>query len=380
MKKADFSAAAPGTLVPIHGSASQWAFIPDDLPPELRVTAEIQALNESALLALGGLDALIPSLPNPQLVTNPFLRREAVLSSKIEGTFTTLEQLYLFEIEDSPADTAASRDAREVHDYLQAARFAFARLDELPICSRLLKSTHERLMAHSHGKWPGEFRPEIAYIGSRDLASARYVAPPSDKLIPLMNRLEHYINSERSELPRLVQIAMIHYQFEAIHPFGDGNGRMGRLLISLLLRAYGILREPLLYLSAYFERNRDEYVRRLWEISCHGDWDMWTNFFLQGVISEAHDACRRTRQLITLREDYRKQFMTTRGQLLRLVEQLFDFPVISVPAAQKALELSTYRGARQLIGKLEDAGLLTEVGERKRNKLFVARPIFELLG
>jgi Fic family protein len=379
MKISDFTERSPGRLVAIPEGRSAVAFVPDDLPPKVTIDAGIQELNEAALLALGGLDALIPSLPNPQLVTNPFLRKEAVLSSKIEGTFTTLEQLYLFEANDKTANSEESGDAREVHNYLLAAQFAFSQLNEFPICSRLLKRTHERLMANSPSRWPGEYRPEQAYIGSQDILSARYVAPPCDQIDPLMDSLERYINAPRSDLPRLVQIAIVHYQFEAVHPFGDGNGRMGRLLISLLLRAFEILREPLLYISAYLERNRAEYVSRLWSISRAGEWNEWIRFFLQGVISEANDACMRTRELIRLREDFRGRFLATRGQLLKLVEHLFDMPVVTVPAAQRYLSLSTNRGARQLIDKLVEAKILEPVGDRKRNKIYVARPILDLL-
>ncbi|MEX2113556.1 MAG: Fic/DOC family N-terminal domain-containing protein [Pirellulales bacterium] len=380
MRTTDFKDGYPGRQVAIPEAPGAVAFVPNNLPPQIDLDAGIQQLNESALLALGGLDALIPSLPNPELVTNPFLRKEAVLSSKIEGTHTTLEQLYLFEANDPATRPENAADAREVYDYLVASKFAFAQLDEFPICNRLLKQVHERLMANSPSRWPGEFRPEQAYIGSRDLLSARYVAPPCDRLIALMDSLERYINSPRTDLPRLVQIAIVHYQFESIHPFGDGNGRIGRLLISLLLRAFDILREPLLYLSAYFERNRNEYVDHLWEISRCGAWEPWIRFFLQGVITEANDACMRTRELIKLREECRAKFQATRGQLLKLVESLFDFPVVTVPGAQKLLQLSTYRGTRQLIGKLEEAGFLQQVGNRKRNKLFVARRILDLLG
>jgi Fic family protein len=377
MKPTDFEKGYPGTLVPIPEGKRAVAFIPDPLPPALTMDADIQRLNEMALLALGGLDAIIPSLPNPELVTSPFLRKEAVLSSKIEGTRTTLEQLYLFEAASGDEDDA--QDAREVHNYLVAAKYAFSQLDQIPICNRLLKNTHEKLMANAPSHWPGRFRPTQAYVGSGDLHSARYVAPPCDKLIELMDSLERYINSPRSELPRLVQVAIVHYQFEAIHPFGDGNGRMGRLLISLLLRAFDILQEPLLYLSAYFERNREQYVSHLWNVSRSGAWRDWILFFLQGVITEANDARMRTRELIKLREEYRAKYLETRGQLPRLVEHLFMFPVVSVTAAQKALGLSTYRGTRQLIGKLEEAGFVEQVGSRKREKIFVARPILEIL-
>jgi Fic family protein len=379
MQESDFAGRFPGRLKPIPEAAGALAFIPNELPPDLAIDARTQELNEAALLALGGLDAIVPSLPNSELVTNPFLRKEAVLSSRIEGTRTTLEQLYLFEATDATTPPADAQDAREVHNYLVAAEFAFAALAQLPVCNRLLKDTHEKLMEHTRSPWPGRFRPQQAYVGSGDLLSARYVAPPAGDVVELMDALERYMNAPRSELPRLLQIAIIHYQFEAIHPFGDGNGRMGRLLISLLLRAFGILHEPLLYLSAYFERNREDYVARLWEISRRGAWEDWIRFFLEGVISEANDARVRTRDLIRLREEYRARFMSTRGQLLKLVEHLFEFPVVTVPGAKNLLGLSTYRGARQVIGKLEEAGLLVEADVRKRHKTFVARPIMKLL-
>ncbi|HEX6984350.1 MAG TPA: Fic family protein [Planctomycetaceae bacterium] len=346
----------------------------------------LREAGERALLALGELRAIIPSLPNPRLITEPFLRREAVLSSRIEGTHTELEGLYLYEAarSDQPDMTEDEKDAREVSNYVVALHYGIARLQELPICNRLLKEMHERLLANvaddrGRYKGPGKFRQAQAYIGSQDILAARYVAPPPEEVDRLMGELERYVNAE-STLPTLIRIALVHYQFEAIHPFADGNGRVGRLLISLMLAATGLLPQPLLYLSAYFERNKTEYVQRMWEISRSGAWEPWLAFFLRGVDVEAQDATGRARSLLALREQYRNRLQSDKAasSLLTLIDRLFEWPVLSVNDARDRLGMS-YEGARKNVDKLVEHGILVEVTGNYRNRLYLARPITALM-
>jgi len=348
-------------------------------------------VNEKALLALGELRAIIPSLPNPELISKPFLRREAVLSSKIEGTKTEIEGLYLFEStrqlrKPDRYQTEESQDAREVANYVTALEHGLSEIKTIPICNRLFREMHEILLKDVHRErgldtLPGRFRSGQAHIGpTNDIRDARYVAPPHEHVEDLMAALEIYINRPNSDRPTLTDVAMIHYQFEAIHPFSDGNGRLGRLLINLLLSARGILPQPLLYLSAFFERNRERYNTLLWEVSRSGAWKDWVLFVLQGVESESIDATRRARSLLALREQYRSQLQSggSAGRLLALVDELFLWPTITIPRARDVLGL-TYEGAKKNVKKLETKGVITKLEGPARNQLWIARPIIALM-
>lgn len=340
------------------------------------------------MLALGELRAIIPYMPNPELLTYPFLRREAVLSSKIEGTHTELEQLYLFEVDRSESGkrkSDADPDAREVHNYVVALEYGLEQLGNLPLCNRLLREMHAKLLdgaTDERGKFksPGKFRREQAYIGSMDLANARYVPPPPEMIEGLMKDLEIYLHAAPKYHPTLVRIAIAHYQFEAIHPFSDGNGRIGRLLISLLLATWGVLPQPLLYLSAYFERNVDEYRQRLWQVSRRGDWSGWVGFFLRGVREEAEDAAKRAKAVLDLRERSRQTLQSKRGSAsaLTLLDFLFRFPFITVTEAAETLGL-TYNAAKKNVEKLVDANILFEYGDRAWNRLYYIKPLLKIL-
>lgn len=382
MQSSDFAPGFPGTLIPTR--LSTVAFVPTDLPPGIALTPAIQLANERALVALGALGAVIPSLPNPHLI----MRREAVHSSKIEGTQTELAGLLMFEevVTGTDADGHAvllDKDAREVHNYVRAQELGLSALHNLPVCTRLIRDMHSRLMegvTDGRGSYvqPGEYRNSQAFMGSNDIRQARYVAPPEDQIDDLMNRLEKYVNTP-SALPTLIDIAMIHYQFEAIHPFADGNGRLGRLLISLLLAARGTQSEPVLYLSAYFERNKMEYVNRMWRISCAGEWNEWIGFFLEGVRTEAEDLAARARGLLVLREAYRQQLHQGRAaKQLELLDALFRWPIITVNRASEILNM-THQGATKHVRSLEQKGILREVTGNERNRMYIARGVVELL-
>jgi len=337
------------------------------------------------------LGAIIPTLPNPELLTEPFIRREAVLSSKIEGTRTEVGQLYLFEAEEKKGiptkrDSEEAKDAREVLNYVRALQHGLDSLKNMPVCNRLLRDMHRMLMdgvSRERGlyKSPGEFRDRQAYIGNGGIQTARYVAPPAAEVSALMGRLERYINLDQRELPTLVKIALVHYQFEAIHPFHDGNGRLGRLLVSLLLASTKILEQPLLYLSAFLARHKDDYVLNLWEVSRCGAWKEWVKFFLQGIIDESGDAVKRARNLTKLREKYREMLQQQRHagtSHLNLADSLFHWPVVSISDVAEKLDM-TYHGALKNVEKLKSLDILQEIPGRKRNKLYVVSEIIRIL-
>jgi Fic family protein len=385
MDAKSFTKRSPGRLLNTPFGCP--AFVPEKPPTKLELSLALERANEAALLALGELRAIIPGLPNPKLLTQPFMRREALLSSKIEGTRTELEQLYLFETEEKTGGSFVDEvdDAREVHNYVRALEHGLERLSQMPVCNRLIKEMHGILLegvsdARGQYKSPGEFRRAQAYVGSSDIHAARYVAPPPTSVETLMGQLERFINDEKVRLPTLAKAAVIHYQFEAIHPFADGNGRVGRLLISVLLSAWQILAEPLLYLSAFFERNRTEYVQHLWEVSRDGRWEEWIGFFLNGVASESADATSRAKQLVGLRERYRRELQQSKGtaRLLELADKLFEWPVIDISEAARSLDM-TYKGAQKNVEKLIAHGVLEELVERSRNRLYIAKQIIQLL-
>jgi Fic family protein len=380
MQKSDFTKDAPGKVVAI--GKGYVAFVPDDLPAAMELTPRIVKANDMALVALGQLSAIVPFLPNPELITAPFMRREAVLSSRIEGTNTEIEGLYLFETEEREAvgklkDSPARQDAREVANYVRALEHGIDSLARLPICNRVLMEMHEKLLdrvASSRGKHkqPGQFRTVQAYIGE-DISTARYVPPPERFVIAAMQQFEKDINRQNEQIPALIKIAMLHYQFEAIHPFADGNGRLGRLLIAMLLCSMEILPEPLLYISAFFERNRSRYYDLLSQISRSGAWAEWIAFFLEGVTSEATDAARRAKELCALREQYRALLQTRRSSVkaLELIDVLFKWPFTTIARSARTLGMS-YPGAQKHVEDLVSLRILKPVGSMMRNKLYHA--------
>ncbi len=271
MELADFAADQAGRL--ITAPQGYWAFVPNPLPPSVNLTWDLVGKISEADRALSELAGVARTLPNPHLLIGPFIRREAVLSSRIEGTQASLSDLFFFEA--SGTIDPQTPDVREVSNYVKALEHGLARLKKLPVSLRLIREMHEQLMGGARGDHltPGEFRRSQNWIGPPGctLMDAVYVPPPEDEMTEALDHLEKYLHSA-SSLPPLVRLALIHYQFEAIHPFLDGNGRIGRLLLTLLLCAEGLLPHPLLYLSAYFERHRQEYYRLLLAVSQSGHW------------------------------------------------------------------------------------------------------------
>ena len=361
-----------------------WAFVPDALPPKLDFGPRLVAALSEADRALGELAGLGRTLPNPYLLTRPFLRREAVLSSRIEGTQASLVDLYAFEVESPLFDEPERRDdVQEVQNNVRALEHGLERLEELPISVRLIREMHAVLMEGVRGaqRDPGQFRRVQNWIGppGAEISESSYVPPPPGEIPAALGALERYVH-EDTGLPPLVDIALVHYQFEAIHPFLDGNGRIGRLLITLMLIERDLLPEPLLYLSAYFERHREAYYDHLLAVSQRGAWEEWLHFFLRGVSAEARDASRRARRLFDLRENYRERFQRegARINLLAAIDHLFARPVTDIRELEGAMSIS-FEAARRLVALLEGEGVLEEITGRRRNRVYAAREIMQTL-
>ena len=354
------SASPCGRLVPtIEG---QRAFVPGPLPGELALSSKLVSLLDSASRAAATLAGVGETISNPHLLIRPFLRREAVLSSRIEGTVASLSDVFAYE--------AAGRgppggDVAEVMNYVTALEYGIGRLDSLPISFRLANELHERLLTGVRGqdRRPGQLRTLQVWIGApgSSIQEARFIPPPPAYLMDLFHDWEKFAN-EPTDTPPLIRCALMHYQIETIHPYADGNGRIGRLLITLFLRASGVLPTPLLYLSAYFERDRQRYYDELLNVSETGDWEQWLLYFLEGVRLEAGDALERIRRMRTLQEEWRGLLHDRRESAngLRLLEELFVSPVTTASQASAILGISN-AGARRVLSRLIDAGILTRV-------------------
>jgi Fic family protein len=337
----------------------QMAFVPDPLPRQVDLNASLVYLLDQASRAVATLAGIGETLPNPHLLIRPFVRREAVLSSRIEGTQASISDLFLFE---AAGERRASGDVKEVANYVWALDYGLNRLDELPLSMRLVNEIHAKLLAGVRGgeRAPGQLRTRQVWIGPEgtSIQEARFVAPPPGHLAALLEDWEKFLH-EDLQLPPLIQCAMMHYQFEAIHPYIDGNGRIGRLLITLFLCAKDVLPTPLLYLSACFDAHRIEYYDRLYAVSAAGDWEHWLRFFLQGVAEQAKDALLRSRRVRALQDKYRLVLQAggASGNALRLLDELFAHPFMTVPFAHQLLGISQ-QGARNILERLAQAGIV----------------------
>lgn len=377
MKPTDFHVPEAGRVVPIaHGG---YAFVPAPLPPAINYTAELVRHLSRADQALSELSGLGRYLPNPHILIAPYVKLEAVLSSRIEGTRTNMDELLRDEIENKGGQSG-DEDVREVRNYVAALEHGIERLTELPLSLRLVRELHARLMQGVRGDRaaPGEFRRSQNWIGraGSTIMTATYVPPPPQEMMETLGAWEHFLH-ERETLPDLVQCALMHEQFEAIHPFLDGNGRVGRLLITLFLIERGRLSQPLLYLSEYIERHRQDYYKLLQRIRTHGDWHGWLVFFLAGVAETATRAVAQAGRLMDLREEYRARLKAA-PRALELLDELFTNPYITVARAAAALKVSNPT-ARQAVAALERAGMLEEVSGRTWGKLYLARPIMRVI-
>lgn len=355
-----------------------WAFHPEPLPRQLDLDRETVGLLDETTAAVNRLGGVGLLLPNPHLLIGPHLRIEAVLSSRIEGTQTDVPQLLRLEAGHvtSPAQAA---DAREVANYVVALEHGLDRVrGGFPISVRLIREMHERLLRQVRGRHrtPGELRKSPVWIGGDTLDNAVFVPPPPEAMHDALRDLEVFIHERR--MPLLVQLALVHYQFEVIHPFLDGNGRLGRILIPLLLVERDVLPEPLLYLSAYFEQNRSEYYDLLLRTSQQGDLMPWLRFFLNGVRSQARDAEQRTRRLVRLQADLRNRLLEEgrSGTVLRLAEHLFSRPMVTARMVAQLIDV-TAPTANAAIRALVERGDLEEITGRERYRLYQATEIFQ---
>jgi len=380
MNLEDFKKTISGQMVAIPEGG--FAFVPNPLPPtNFTWDSDLVESLSTADRALGELAGIGRSLPNPHLLVRPFLRREAVLSSRIEGTQASLSDVLAYEAIQLPLFDAPD-DVREVHNYVRALEYGLERMSSLPVSLRLIRELHGILLEGVRGEQfrAGEFRQGQNFIGppGSHLTTATYVPPPPKEMLKALQQMELYIN-EPSNLPPLIRLGLIHYQFEAIHPFPDGNGRLGRLLISMLLCAWNILPQPLLYLSAFFEANRRDYYAHLRGVTEKENWNAWLVFFLSGVSSQALDAAARVKRINDLREDYRQRFQQGRSaaRLLQVVDLLFARPLISVRTVEMELGLP-YPTAERYIDELVNQGILVGTG-KARNRVFKADEILQVI-
>ena len=365
----------------IRSPEGNQAYVPDPLPPKINWDLPlVNALSDADRL-LGYLAGEGGKLPNPHILIRPFIAREAVLSSRIEGTQTTLSDVLAAR---AGADIEANvnvKDLKEVNNYITALEYGIKRLKTLPLSLRLLRELHEKLMANVRGNHatPGEFRRSQNWIGPAGCtpATATYIPPSPEYLKQCLGELEHFLYAKK--LPPLIQIALVHYQFEAIHPFLDGNGRVGRLLITLFLIEREILPTPLLYLSAFFEATRAEYYARLLAVTQKGDWKGWLHYFLNGVARQAEDAASRAFRINELLDAWRTKTAGLSTPIPnRLIDELASNPFITIKKASEAMQVS-YTTMQRAIQKLEDLSIVDEISGSKRNRVYCATAILEIL-
>jgi Fic family protein len=360
------------------------AFSPAPLPPStpIRLSAEMHLLLSAADRALGRLDGSIQTLPEPDLFVFMYVRREAVLSSQIEGTQSSLQDVLAAEAK--ILSPGLPKDVDEVVNYTRAMNHGLARLEQLPVSVRLIKEIHTKLLEGVRGSHltPGELRRSQNWIGpgGSTISDATFVPPPPHEVAEHLGALEHFLHEDQS-LPLLIKIGLAHVQFETIHPFLDGNGRVGRLLITFLLCEQKVLSKPVLYLSHYFKQHRQRYYEHLQAVRDRGDWEAWLEFFLTGVTEVAGQAAETARQILKLREEHRKAITEHLGRSAgnghKVLEYLYQHPLISVNDAQNLIE-TTYPAANDLVARMVDLGILEEITGQARNRRFAYRSYIKL--
>ena len=381
MNTMDFSKNAPGRVV--KTLEGYYAYIPNPLPPKLEWSNKLLSRLAAAERSIARLEEVGRAFPVPYIVARPFVRKEAVLSSQIEGTRTTFQELLTFEAQQLSL-FGDSEDKQEVQNYVRALDYGLERLFSFPVSVRLFREIHGVLMKGVRGETmtPGDVRKTQNWIGrpGATLEKARYVPPPVDEMNVCLSELEKFIHQE-SDLPPLIKVGLIHYQFEAIHPFLDGNGRIGRLLITFLLIIWELLSQPLLYLSIFIEKNRTEYYDRLLAVTQKGDWEGWLLFFLDGVHEQAEDAVERIQALQSLRLEYQELFSKDRSRknLVAMVDYFISTPISSIGQAQEAVNLGSFTTIQRYIRKLETLGILQEVTGKARDRIYRADEILRVL-
>jgi len=360
------------------------AFIPTPLPPipPLDLTGTRQLLLEQALLALGRLDSVSTLLPDPHLFLYSYVRKEALLSSQIEGTQSSLSDLLLFELEEAPG--VPQNEVTDVSNYVAALEYGLERLREgFPLSNRLIREVHAHLLSHGRGsdKLPGEFRRSQNWIGGTRPGNAHFVPPAYQDVEDCMGQLERFLHDETIPLPMLVKAALAHVQFETIHPFLDGNGRVGRLLITLLLCRAGALTQPLLYMSLYFKENRSAYYGLLDQVRMDGNWEAWIDFFLEGVRMTARGAVTTAQRFVELFGTDEAKIRTggrAAGSALRVHSALRERPIVSLSNICRRTGLS-FPAATNGMALLEKLGTVRELTGRHRNRLFAYDRYIQIL-
>lgn len=359
-----------------------WALVPRPLPPPDLQLDGLHSLLEKASQSLGRLDGLASVLPDTQLFLYMYVRKEAVLSSQIEGTQSSLSDLLLYESEEAPG--VPLNDVQEVSNYVAAMNYGLSRLREgFPMSMRLIKEMHGVLMNGVRGstKSPGEFRRTQNWVGGTRPGNAKYVPAPPDRVVGCMSDLEKYLHSKEDRLPLLIRAALVHHQFETIHPFLDGNGRLGRLIITLLLCTEGVLSEPILYLSLYFKTHRQEYYTQLQNVRETGDWESWLRFFLVGVIDIAVQATDAVREILGLIQADRARIAEIgrgAGSALQAHQYLERKPLVVIPEMVKALGLTTPTVTASL-QNLAGLGIVREITGKQRGRVFVYDAYLKIL-
>lgn len=365
------------------GPEPYYCFFPARLPPNppIRYDERLQALAEKAGRALGRLDSITLHLPNPQLLLYTYIRKEAVLSSQIEGTQSSLSDLLLFENAETPGVPAS--DVREVSNYVAALEYGLEKLKELPLSLRLLKEIHAILLKEGRGgnKEPGEFRRSQNWLGGSRPGNARFVPPPPHEVLPALGALEKFIHGGPAQTPTLIKAGLAHAQFESIHPFLDGNGRLGRLLIPFIMIAEGVLSSPLLYLSLYFKTRRTEYYEALQRVRTDGDWEGWLAFYLDGVAEVANQASDTAAKLVDIFKEHSAAIEglgRSRYTSLRVHDLFKKRCVLSLPVISKELGVS-FPTANKTLVKLQGLGFVKELTGKRRHRVFSYEPYLRLL-
>jgi Fic family protein len=370
--------------ISIIGSEPIRAFVPSALPPEpaLEFSDTRRRLLERATLALGRLDSIVILLPDPNLFLYSYVRREAVLSSQIEGIQSSLSDLLLFELKEAPG--VPLDDVVEVFNYVAALEHGVQRLrEEFPLCNRLLREVHAKLLSSGRGseKSPGEFRRSQNWVGGTRPGNAYFVPLPPDQVETCMSVLERFFHDESAPCPVLIKAALAHVQFETIHPFLDGNGRVGRLLIALILHEAGILAQPLLYLSLYFKQHREMYYRLLDAVRVEGDWEAWVDFFLEGVEQTAGGAVQTAKRLVTLfNEDSGRVQKLGRNAstTLRVYNAMCKRPALTINEAKRLTDLS-FPAVNKAMEALSELGIVRELTGGRRNRVFAYQQYLAVL-
>lgn len=380
MDKNLFSSDSLGKLVKINIFGEQdWSFVPNGLQSQLHISERLWPLLLNAREELARLDGVGRHMPNYELLLKPLQHREALKSSSLEGTYATPEELLLFEIE--PKEPKSQHDQvnswKEVFNYSNALRKGQKLLtDELPISLRLIKELHKELLSgvRGHHRDPGNFRRSQVHIES----DRRFIPPPPGETVECLNELENFIHKD-NEIDPLIFCFLVHYQFETIHPFLDGNGRVGRLLLSLMIYKWCNLTSPWLYLSAFFDKYKDEYIRNLFNVSAKGDWETWIAYCLRATTYQAKDALKRFDKLVSLRDTYLNRITGCKGsiRLHKIIDKLFESPAVSIPQITKMFDI-TYPTANNDINLLIKQNILVKGSLSSRPKIFLSPEIINI--